>query len=341
MHGIEKLPGTPLPVARYRFKDEEGEHFFKRETEDPTSPDRGKLMLETSILYTINNPQDRLIYCKPVDIFNMVGLWIYMMRGSAALGEIEFYNPMARRFIDEETSVSTLRANWGERLFASGEMSRVIKLLRESPNTRRAYVPVFRDEDIGYESRNLPCLAGIQFAKKSPYHLEAYVTMRAQAAIGVFPYDLFLLTMLHEYTAMRSLHHLGAYHHFAPLIGIREGEIPQIIDIAKKPFPNRRDGMSMQDMTPLEDGQRALFLKCEQMIRQAYEPTKIDIMMGKLPEYWQSLLHVVIARRMLKNNDHSSYWKAHLIDADKAFPDAFISAAIEGVYYRLEHEVVV
>lgn len=307
--GISKDTFTQLNDYRKEFRF--------RETEDETSPDKGKRMLERSFMLVIKNPRNRLVVSKQVDIFNLVGLWVYLLRGSKSRAQIEFYNDRARHFIDEESSVTELRANWGERIFGEGNFSRVVELLKRKPPTRRAVLPVFRPEDIGYPSRNLPCLVSIQFALNNGF-LDMYTTMRSQAAVGVMPYDLFLLTMLHEYTAVRAGQKLGVYHHFAPLTGIRESEIPIIWNVVRhKPA---EPWMEMPAMEALEPGQKAVFLDAEALIRKG-NPIWENIA-AMLPPYWQSLLAVTMAKQMLRKG--GEFWEVRLAEAGEAFPIEFL-----------------
>lgn len=268
-----------------------------RLTGDFSSPDLNKPMLEIPFIMTITNPRDRLVYCKPIDIFNLVGLWVYLLSGSEEVGPIEYYNPVARRFVDEEVDAKRLRATWGARLFGTGSVARCIALLQQSPQTRRAIIPVLDQSDVGYASRNLPCLASIQFAMQAG-QLNAYVTMRSQAAVGVMPYDLFLLTMLHEYVAMRSGLPLGSYTHFAPLCGIRQNEIPIITHMLQS--RNQWFDKPMPEMEPLQPGHLALFLACERAIRRGVGPMGNKgplAIMEQLPRYWRDLLVISQAKK--------------------------------------------
>lgn len=304
-----------------------------RTTDDFSSPDRGKPMPEISVILQISDPTDRLIYAKPVNIFNMVGLWIYLLRGSDKLSEIEFYNPIARKFVDEEISITRLRANWGERIFGTGAIARIITLLRTNPSTRRAVISVFSQHDIGIESRNLPCLSSIQFLLND-HKLDMYTTMRSQAAIGVMPYDLFLLTMLHEYVSMRADADIGTYHHICPAFGIRDNEFPILKDIFIRDGGKMWEGTpKMPAMEPLEPGKKALFLDCEAWIRTGWVKRYRD-QEHLLPPYWRGLLNVTYARYLQRKRVTSAVdymrepWDQVLeADSHGAFPQQFILQA--------------
>jgi thymidylate synthase len=284
-----------------------------RNTKDVTSPDSGATMLEMPVLFHIMNPRDRLVFTKPIDVSNLVGLWNYLISGSTSANFISFYNPVGRKFVDEEVSTTKLRGNWGERLFATGAVDRCVALLRDSPNTRRAIIPVLQTDDVGYQSRNLPCLASIQFAMRNG-SLDAFTTMRSQSAVGVLPYDLFLLTMLHEYIAGRAKIPLGEYFHFAPLFGVREREI--------RTMENIRSGfvrsVPMPPMPTLIPGHKALYLFCEAKTRTTGEiPHEADL----LPAYWQGFL--VVTRERFHSRA-SVKWNGIGSLLDKTFPREFL-----------------
>lgn len=317
-----KLVQSYLPgVARDTFTQDADikDEFRFREVEDESSPDVGKRMLEQGFLLEVKNPRDRLIVSKRVDLFNMVGLWIYLLSGSRSRRFIEFYNEIGRKFIDEEMSVDELRGNWGERLFASGAVSNIIAHLRTHPSSRRAVIPVFTQEDIGVNSRNLPCLIAVQFAQVGK-RLDMFATMRSQAAVGVVPYDLFVLTMLHEYIALRVGSSLGRYYHFAPITGIREHEVATVWSIEKNPEKFTLGGTEMSPMPNLPPGQKAIFLDCEAMIRRGNP--KWEELASLLPKYWRGLLAITMARWMVKND--KEFWGARLADAADPFPTEYL-----------------
>ena len=262
---------------------------FQRVTSEPSSPDREKPMMEISVLLEVANPRDRLVYCKNVDIYNLVGQWIYLLSGSESVHPIEFYNPIGRRFVDEETNATRLRGAWGARLFGTGSITKAIDLLRESPGTRRCVIPVWEQDDLGKNSRNVPCLTSVQFSIKGG-RLDCFVTMRSQAAVGVMPYDLFLLTMLHEYVSVRTGVPMGEYVHFAPLCGIRESEVETLRKMEKSTvLPTE-----MPPMEKLDSGKLALFHYCERKIRRTsiYPIEEVE----QLPAYWRGFLVLALLK---------------------------------------------
>lgn len=316
--------GITVVNGEYIVSREGYDLFNIRQVEDETSPDKEKPMLEDSILFEITNPRDRLVYSKPMDLFNYAGLWMWLLRGDELAQNIAFYNDVARRFVDEEVSNSRLRASWGSRIVGSSALSKCIGLLREVPNTRRAVVPVFIPDDVGFESRNLPCLVSIQFATKNR-QLDMYVTMRSQAAYGVMPYDMFLLTMLHEYVAMRSSHDLGTYYHWAPLLGLRQSEMKWVTAVATHDV---NESVSMEHMPDFEPGKKAHFLDIEAKARRTGQ---FDFELMSMPPYWASLLWTTVTRYAIRKEDRSSvefFWP----NMENFFPPHFLNINQERIF---------
>ena len=68
--------------------------------------------------------------------------------------------------------------------------------------TRRAVISVFTPFDLEVKTRDFPCLVSLQFLLREGV-LHSVCHMRSQSALLVMPYDLFLLTMLHEAMSVR------------------------------------------------------------------------------------------------------------------------------------------
>lgn len=303
-------------IEKGKFVAYEDRGLRLRKTDSPTSPDFQKPMLEQSLLLEISNPRNRLVFSKEIDIFNLAGLWMYMLRGSNKVEDIEFYNPIARKFLDASSYHGRLRANWGEIIFAPRKdnlsaIEKVIHQLQFFPNSRRAYLPVFSYWDIGVESANLPCLAGMQFIINNG-KLDCYTTMRSQAVVGVMPYDLFLLTMLQEWVAVHLGIPLGTYTHFAPVAGIREHDIPFIEKLGDTNiFP---DAIEMEAMTQYNI---QVVLRAEENIRTGNDP--FDLLTSY---YWNSFLWITQTRREFLNGQDR--YISTVQSASGAFPASFI-----------------
>lgn len=127
-------------------------------------------------------------------------------------------------------------ANYGQRFMPY--LEEAMRLIRDDPGTTRAWVPVWRPEDMidhtfpemyagspprrstyySRDGKDVPCTLGFglhvrQFFGSSLLDME--VVMRSQSAWAVFPYDLYLFTVLQELIANELGLGLGVTHWMA------------------------------------------------------------------------------------------------------------------------------
>mgnify|MGYP000993078997 CR=1 FL=1 len=133
--------------------------------------------------------------------FRALGMACWNLLGYSDVASLVPYNPIAEVFSDDGR---TIRAPWGERIFGSGALARVLDLLQSDPGSFRGVVPVFGPMDVGVESRDVPCLIALILSRE-PGAVRVSVSFRALNAFSVFPYDFALISVLAE--ACRA--HLG------------------------------------------------------------------------------------------------------------------------------------
>jgi thymidylate synthase len=156
-----------------------------------------------------------LVYsaARPIDLGFAIANVIWTMTGSVDLEMIGAYNPNAVSFSDDGR---TLSGALGARILSSSagdQLEIAADLLRRDPSSRRAIVQVYSCNDLGADTRDCPCLISLQFlVRGGSLHCIGY--MRSQSALMLLPYDLFLLTMIHEVFSTRLALPLGSYHHF-------------------------------------------------------------------------------------------------------------------------------
>lgn len=129
-----------------------------------------------------------------------LGMAMWFLSGSDDLDAVGFHNPNARTYSDDG---SRLRAPWGGRMTAAGRRSplaRTVQLLRRDPFSLRAVLPVFSDEDLGVESRDVPCLLSVHFRVRDGT-LRTTAMLRSLNPFWVWPYDHTLLLLLHHIAA--------------------------------------------------------------------------------------------------------------------------------------------
>ena len=144
--------------------------------------------------------------------------------------EIAALNPNAPDFVGPSGG---LTSSPGPRLFGSHDrgLFRVIRTLNEDLGSRRAVVPLLTEDDLVLDGPNTPCFQGISFLVVDG-DLDCIVTMRSQSAFKVLPYDLFVLTQLHELVAVATGLPIGRYHHFMASAHIYEDELAQATEFA-------------------------------------------------------------------------------------------------------------
>jgi thymidylate synthase len=262
-----------------------------------TSPsvDRGTIELFAHS-FTLLNPRTRVFVCgpRPLNIVFPFGAFLYLLSGRDDVPSIEYYNPEAMRFSDNGT---TLHGSYGPRIVRP--LSSLIRLLRDDPMTRRAVLTIFESERDLVSSRDVPCPIAVQFLARKGV-LDAVVTFRSQNALMVFPYDLMLFTLLHEYVAVMAGLELGAYVQHTGSMHIYESEVALATEVETVGV----DSVMMLPMQRLTDDAFAIVMDFEERARRvgtgvAFE--QLTIPRGLSP-FWESLcaflMHFAVSRTL-------------------------------------------
>lgn len=191
---------------------------------------------------TLTNPRARRVY-NPVRKIRFgypaaSVAWNLGMRDD--VDSICWWNENGRRISDD--GITFYGANYGQRW--DGYLEEALELLKQDPATRRAWVPIWaptdlvdREKEILYsrEGKDVPCTVGFGlrlFDRKEEdrtvRRLDMQVVMRSQAAWGVFPYDLYLFSVLQELIANELGVRLGELHWYANSVHIYDRELPWI-----------------------------------------------------------------------------------------------------------------
>jgi hypothetical protein len=151
--------------------------------------------------FRVLNPRACLLRCsaRQPDLGFIVGQWLWVMRGSAELEPIAFYNDAARRFSEDGKQLS---GAFGARMRKRGgdQLSSAVGLLRRDPATRRALVLFADTADATAPNRDQPCAISLHLLMRAG-RLEAITTMRSQSALMVLPYDAALFMAIHIWVA--------------------------------------------------------------------------------------------------------------------------------------------
>lgn len=212
-------------------------------------------------------------------------------RGKKDVESISFYNKKGKAFLDDGQYYESA---FGDRIFGTYNLWKNTKdLLLSDPNTRRALIPIFFPEDIAKLPLDTSCASYIHLMIREN-KLDMILSMRSQSAILVFPYDIFLFTMLQEFFSLNLSVELGKLTYFCDSFHyyIEEEELGKeiISNYSKKsltqemPKMMRLSEQQLSGISSIESGIR------KNIIRNLSYP---DNDVYGLPEYWKGVMKVL------------------------------------------------
>ena len=286
--------------------------------------------------FSLPNPRDRLLFNpkRRLNLTAAIGRFTWMMSGSDLLSGIEFYDPKARNFSDDGVTVPG--SSDGARLLRPqprlNQIDNVIKLLKEDASTRRAAVTIYRAEDAGRESRDIPCTMGLVFNVRSG-GLHATTLMRSNNAVRVLPYDLFLFSLLSEIVASAVGVPLASYHHFAVSMHIYEKDLALAREILDQPPLERTIMAPMPLGTALAEIEK--LIKFETELRSSYtmlDENKVKEWRERIEQefsnYWQEFARVLLLNALRKSSVANIQKQAILADLCRAFAEPWRSLIV-------------
>jgi len=269
----------------------------------PTSPSSGKKIIEMlGERLTLTHPGERFIYTpeRELNIGFAIGNFLYQLSGRDDVAMLEYYNPLAPKFSDDG---NFLHGAYGPRIVQ--QLERVVEMLMAAPGSRRAVVTIFDGRIDHIESRDIPCPVSCQFLIRN----EAVVMLtyfRSQNLVMVYPYDIFLFTLLHEWVAVHLALPMGVHIQFCGSLHIYEYEI----DLAKRvvqsaPLNVHMPAMTWPDSTEIETvfylekklrdyGQSGRSLDDDRSLRPALSP------------YWHGVVNILHAFADAKRQGQSA-----------------------------------
>ena len=273
--------------------------------------------------FSLPNPRDRLLFHpkRRLNLTAAIGRFTWMMSGSNLLSGIEFYDSKARDFSDDGLTVPG--SSDGARLLKPqpgfNQIDNVIKLLKSEASTRRAAVTIYRAEDVGRQSRDIPCTMGLVFNIRGG-GLHATTLMRSNNAVRVLPYDVFLFSLLSELVASAVGVPFSSYHHFAVSMHIYENDVFLAREILVQPALQRTimaamPPGSMEEVEKLVrfEGEVRTTTLNEYKVKQFSE----RIAQG-FSRYWQEFARILLLHAVRKSslaNSKKETMQADLCDA--------------------------
>lgn len=299
------------------------------------------------VLLRLNNPLARLSHTeRRGKIFSALGELAWYLAGDNTGEFVTYY---IKRYEKELESDGTINGAYGPRLFGqkgrqASQFDRVIRLLRERPDTRQAVMQVFDARDLSRKVNDVPCTCTLQFMIRSN-QLNLFVTMRSNDAYLGLPHDVFSFTMLQEIVARTLGCDLGQYSHYAGSFHIYDENLEAARRYLDEGWQDQESaampGMPAGDPWPsIRD-----WLAAEAAIRAGRQPRK-QILSG-LDDYWLDLLRLLQAFRYSKSDDFekvkaisrlmkSRVYKEYL--AQKAKPKATVPKSGQPTLFDLEAE---
>ena len=142
--------------------------------------------------------------------------WNWYLSGDPSAVEISKFAPIWKKMMDQDGNV---RSNYGWQWNRNGQLGKVIRMLNDNPNTRKAAISIYDGKEIETYSNDTPCTYGVQFTIRNN-KLNMTVLMRSNDLWYGFCNDLYCFSMLlklvyDELVLFNKDLTIGHYYHFA------------------------------------------------------------------------------------------------------------------------------
>ena len=241
--------------------------------------------------FGIDDPRARLIGSdtRRFRLDFAVAQTIWALSGSDRIDGLLFYQPRGRAFSDDGL---TLRSAIGRRIFRSpqgDQLREAVRKICEDASTRRAYIQIYAPDDLFAASRDISCTGSLQLLARDGA-LHAVGHMRSQSALTVLPYDLFLMTTLHELAAVLASLPLGRYWHVCNSAHVYHDEFSSATALVGEPTSVLGP---MPPMPSVAATEIEVLIEAETRIRRTLSenPSQpVKLAHDGLAPYWQDLL---------------------------------------------------
>lgn len=263
---------------------------------EKSSPSYGKGTTELlAYQLSLSDPRARLISAekRPLNLAYCIGNFFYQLSATDDVDSIAYYNPIAKKFSDDGT---TLHGTYGPRMMR--QIRSAIKLLQADPATRRAVVTIF-DGRLDHEpSNDIPCPISMQFLVRDE-KLVCISLFRSQNVLMVYPYDIFLFTMLHEWVAVHSGHEIGEHIQLNGSYHIYDSEL----ELAKEVVDAQIKTARMPPMSMVNEEQWFKIMTYERQVRR----WGLDLMprpvMPGATRFWTGVMRWLTEFAIVKRKD--------------------------------------
>lgn len=197
--------------SSFENANEAYEYLFDKIIQDGVDFDNTKALFNVG--FEIRNPMDNYIteeHRKWNPSYAMRE-WLWYLSGDPSAVEISKHAPIWKNMMDEDGNV---RSNYGWQWRRNDQIGKVIKLLQEKPDTRKATISIYDGKEIDTYSNDTPCTYAVQFTILDG-KLNMSVLMRSNDLWYGFCNDQFCFSMLQKDIAEILRLEVGTYFHFA------------------------------------------------------------------------------------------------------------------------------
>jgi thymidylate synthase len=246
------------------------------------------------VSFVLTNPRNRLIYSENRKVsfgFNVAN-YLWLMSGRNDVETISFYNKKGAAYSGNGTYYE---AAFGDRIFGNSQLWNFANnLLIKDETTRRALLPIFFPDDLKNLPNDTPCASSIQLMVRNN-KLEFFLHMRSQSVAMVFPYDIFLFTMLHEYMATCLSVELGNFYYYCNSFHFYKDEQSIVENIIKEEY---KEAQAMEKMDMSTPKMMNDLITLEKHLRESILKKSLyyDELLSNLSPYWKRLFEPLILK---------------------------------------------
>lgn len=258
-----------------------------------------------NVAFTIADPLDRAPFLaarKANIVFNHAeALWHLAARDDLAM--IAYYAPRLRRFSADGSRLTGTA--YGPRLFGPGpggasQFDRVLALLREDPDTKRAVLVIMQPGELADPGNpDVACATAVHLMLRGgALQMTAY--MRANDALIGLACDVFCFTFILEYAARLLGVPVGSYTHHADSMHVNLPDLPQAEAILREARHGARPRFPPARMPVGRPGDLDAVLEWEQALRlnqRVARPGTSDL--DGLHPYWRRVVTLLEAYRQI------------------------------------------
>jgi thymidylate synthase len=197
--------------TKFKNANEAYEYLFDKLTNEGIDFDNTKAMFNVG--FEIENPEDNQITCpdRKWKLSYANREWDWYKSGDPSAVEIAKYAPIWLKMMDEDGKV---RSNYGWQWLRNNQLDKVVDILRNYPESRRAAVSIYDGKEIDTYSKDTPCTYAVQFTIIDG-KLNMSVLMRSNDLWYGFCNDQYCFSMLQITVAKLLNIKVGTYFHFA------------------------------------------------------------------------------------------------------------------------------